>query len=177
MNTENIMASPYHAWYLHTIQKPSLLKTWEFYFFLVWLMELSNMYLHVQVKEKFFLKILTRQTQLPFNVSMKTINELYVLLMGFIHCLKKRSRYSTRLYKNLSFYSRVGILDFPWCNNSCHAFQELGQGDFYSFDQEKVPFLLIFFTTYPQKNVATRKIMLTSISSIAFAKKWTSIGL
>ena len=97
--------------------------------------------------------------------------------MGFIHCLKKRSRYSTRLYKNISFYSRVGILDFPWCNNSCHAFQELGQGDFYSFDQEKVPFLLIFFTTYPQKNVSTRKIMLTSISSIAFAKKWTSIGL
>ena len=34
-------------------------------------------------------------------------------------------------------YNKVDILDFPW-NNSC---RELGQGDFYSLDQEKVPFL------------------------------------
>ena len=39
--------------------------------------------------------------------------------------------------------STVGILYSPWCNNSCRAYQKLGQGDFYSFDQEKVPFLLI----------------------------------
>ena len=28
-----------------------------------------------------------------------------------------------------------------WCNNSCRAYQKLGQGDFYSFDQEKVSFI------------------------------------
>ena len=38
----------------------------------------------------------------------------------------------------------VGILDSPWCNRSSRAYRELGQGDFYSFDQEKVPLLLIY---------------------------------
>ena len=41
-------------------------------------------------------------------------------------------------------YSRVGILDSPWCNNPYCPYQELGQGDFSSFDQEKVLFLLIY---------------------------------
>ena len=41
-------------------------------------------------------------------------------------------------------YSRVGILDSPWGNNLCRAYQELSRGDFYSLDQEKVPFLLIY---------------------------------
>ena len=52
-------------------------------------------------------------------------------------------------------YNGVGILDSPWCNNSCRAYKELGQGEFYSFDQEKVPFLSIYLLpthrkSYPQ---------------------------
>ena len=70
-------------------------------------------------------------------------------------------------------YSRVGILESSY--NPCRAYQELNQGDFYSFDQEKIPFLLIYYL--PAKNVATRKITLTSISSIACVTQWTSIGL
>ena len=41
-------------------------------------------------------------------------------------------------------YSRVGILDSLWCDNPCRIYQALVQGDFYSFDQEKFPFLLIY---------------------------------
>ena len=39
-------------------------------------------------------------------------------------------------------YSRVGILESSY--NPCRAYQELNQGDFYSFDQEKISFLLIY---------------------------------
>ena len=64
-------------------------------------------------------------------------------------------------------YSRVGILDYPWCNNPCCAYQELGQGDFYSFDQKFIYYL-------PTKNVTARKTILTSILSVAFVTEWTS---
>ena len=60
-------------------------------------------------------------------------------------------------------YSKVGILDYPWCSNPCRAFQELGLGDFYSFDQKYIYYL-------PTKNVTTRKTMLTSISSTTFVR-------
>ena len=60
-------------------------------------------------------------------------------------------------------YSRVGILDYPWCKNPCCAYQELGQGDFYSFDQK-------FIYCLPTKNVTARKTMLTSISSTTFVR-------
>ena len=66
-------------------------------------------------------------------------------------------------------YSRVGILDYPWCNNPCCTYQELGQGDFCSFDQK----FIYYLTT---KNVTARKTVLTSILSIAFVTKWTSIA-
>ena len=67
-------------------------------------------------------------------------------------------------------YSSVGILDYPWCNNPCCPNQELGQSDFYSFDQK----FIYYLTT---KNVTERKTVLTSILSIAFVTEWTSIGL
>ena len=51
-------------------------------------------------------------------------------------------------------YSRVGILDYSRCSNPCCANQELGQGDFYSFDQKFIYYL-------PAKNVTARKIILT----------------
>ena len=60
-------------------------------------------------------------------------------------------------------YSRVCILDYPWCNSPCCAYQELGQGDFYSFDQKFIYYL-------PTKNVTARKTMLTSISSTTFVR-------
>ena len=65
---------------------------------------------------------------------------------------------------------RVYILDPPWCNNSCWAYQELSQGDFYSFDQEKVPFLSYKYYL-PTQKCNHKKIMLTSISSIVFVKE------
>ena len=38
-------------------------------------------------------------------------------------------------------YKRADILDYRLCNISCCAYKELGQSDFYSFDQEKVFFV------------------------------------
>ena len=67
-------------------------------------------------------------------------------------------------------YSRIGILDYRWCKNPCYAYQDLGQGDFYSFHQKFICYL-------PTKNVTTRQTTLTSILSIAFVTEWTSIGL
>ena len=85
---------------------------------------------------------------------MKTVNKLYVLLTGFILCLKKTFLlFHTALLKYF-IYNRVGILEFPWCNNSSRAYQQLGQGDFYSSDQEKVPFLLIYLLLTHKKNDA-----------------------
>ena len=52
--------------------------------------------------------------------------------------------------------SRAGILDPPWCNSSCRAYQELGQGNFYSFDPEKVWFLSIYLLPTHKKNVTTK---------------------
>ena len=43
------------------------------------------------------------------------------------------------------------ILDSPWCNNHCCACQELGQGDFYSLDQEKVSLLVIYLLSAHKK--------------------------
>ena len=60
-------------------------------------------------------------------------------------------------------YGRVGTLDYPWCYNPCRAYQELGQGDFYSFNQKFIYYL-------STKNVTTRKTMLTSISSTTFVR-------
>ena len=83
---------------------------------------------------------------------MKKVNELlYVFVTGFILCLKKRSCYYTR---------GVGILDSPWRNNLCCAYHELGQGDFYSFNQEKAPFLLIYLLQNHKKSVTTKKSFL-----------------
>ena len=74
-------------------------------FSLVCVMELV-LYLYVLVKAKFFLKTITRQTFLKFNVSMKTITELHVFLTELILCLKKRSCYSARLYQYVSFAAK-----------------------------------------------------------------------
>ena len=47
--------------------------------------------------------------------------------------------------------------------NSCCAYPDLVQGDFYSFDQKKDPFLSIYLLPTHKKYVTTTKIMLTSI--------------
>ena len=60
-------------------------------------------------------------------------------------------------------YTRVGILDYPRCKNPCCAHEELGQGDFYSFDQKLINYL-------PTKHVTARTTILFSILSIAFAQ-------
>ena len=73
--------------------------------------------------------------------------------------------------------SRAGILDPPWCNNSCRAYQELGQGNFYSFDPEKVWFLSIYLLPTHKKKCNHKNIMLTSISFTAFITGWTFIRL
>ena len=54
-----------------------------------------------------------------------------------------------------------GIIDSPWCNNSCRAYQECGQGSLYSFDQKKLFFLLSYVLPTPKKNLTTRKFVLT----------------
>ena len=111
------------------------------------------------VKEKFF----PENSNLPNLVDIQHWHENdCVFLTMFILCL-------TFLLK-FFVYSRVGILDYPWCNNPYCAYQELGQGDFYSFDQKFIYYL-------PTKNVTARQTILTSILSIAFVTEWTSIGL
>ena len=68
-----------------------------------------------------------------------------------ILCFKKTFfLFQTALLKCF-IYSRVGTLDSPWSNNPCRTYQELGQGDFYSFDQEKVPFFLIYLLSTHKK--------------------------
>ena len=73
--------------------------------------------------------------------------------------------------------SRAGIWDPPWCNNSCRSYQELGQGNFYSFDPEKVWFLSIYLLPTHKKKFNHKNIMLTSISFTAFITGWTFMDL
>ena len=115
-------------------------------------------------KEKFF----PENCNLP-NVSMKMVSKLRV--SDGVYTLFKKTFFvfDTALLKCFVF-SRVGILDYPCCSNPCGAYQELGQGDFYSFNQKFIYYL-------PTKNVTARKTILTSILSIAFVTEWTSIGL
>ena len=90
---------------------------------------------------------------------MKTVNKLCVS-NGVYTLFKKTFLLFHKALLKFFIYSRVGILDFPWCNNPYRGYQELGnQGDFYSFNEEKVSFLLIYLQ--PTKNVTARKIILT----------------
>ena len=97
------------------------------------------------------------------KVSMNAVNDF---VSDGVYTLFKKTflLFHTALLKCF-ICSRAAILYSSWCNNSCRGYQELGQGHFNQFDQEKVPFVL---TTYPQKNVTTRKIMPTPISPIVF---------
>ena len=100
---------------------------------------------------------------------MKMVNKLCVFDSVYTLFKKTFLLFDTALLKCF-VYSRVGILDYPWCNNPCRAYQELGQANLYSFDQRFIYYL-------PTKNVPARKTILTSISSIAFIIEWTCIGL
>ena len=93
---------------------------------------------------------------------MKMVNKLCVSDCVYTLFKKTFLLLNTALLKCF-VYSKVGILDYPWCNNPCHAYQELDQGDFYSFDQKFIYYL-------PTKNVTARKTMLTSISSTTFVR-------
>ena len=167
MNTQITMASLY--------QSKVRNKTWESHFSLVWVMELL-------VKTKLFLKTLTCQTQLTFNVSMKTVIKC---VFNWVYTLfKKTFLLSHTAFLRRFIYSRVGILDSPWCNIFCRAYQELGNGDFYSFGQEKVPFLVIsLFPSFLNCNLPTHKKCnhqknYTYLNlSITFVIKWTYTSL
>ena len=98
---------------------------------------------------------------------MKIANELCVS-DGVYTLLKKTFLLFDTALLNCFVYSKVAILDFPWCNKFCRAYLELGQGDFCSFDQKFIFYL-------PTKNVTSRKNIVTSISSIAFITEWTSV--
>ena len=100
---------------------------------------------------------------------MKMVNKLYASDCVYTLFKKTILLFDTVLLKCF-VYSRVGILDYPWCNNPCRAYQELGQGDFYSFDQK-------FIYCLPTKNVTARKTILTSALYIALVTESTSIGL
>ena len=80
---------------------------------------------------------------------MKTVNN-YVS-HGYYTLFKKTFLLFHMTLLKCFIYSRVGILDSPWGNNPCRAYQELSQGDFYSLDQEKVPFLLIYLLPTTKK--------------------------
>ena len=68
--------------------------------------------------------------------------------MGFILCLKNLLLFHRALLK-----LGIQILHAPWCNNLCRAFKELGQSNFYSFDQEKVLFLSIYLLLFLSINL------------------------
>ena len=125
----------------------------------VWVME-------VLVEANFFLKIWTCQTLVTFNVTMKTVNKLCISDRVYTLFKKTFLLFNTALLKCF-IYSRVAILDSPWSNNPCCAYQELGQGDFYSLEQEKVPFLLIYLLpTHKNCNHKKNHIYLNLIYSI-----------
>ena len=54
-------------------------------------------------------------------------------------------------------YSSSGILYSPWYNNSCRAYHELRQSDFYAFEQEKLPFLSSHLLPIHKKNLPQEK--------------------
>ena len=93
---------------------------------------------------------------------MKMVNKLCVSDGVYTLFRKKFLLFEINLL-NCFIYSRVGTLNYPWCNNPCRAYQDLGQGDFCSFNQKFIYYL-------PTKNVTARKTMLTSISSTTFVR-------
>ena len=115
-------------------------------------------------KGKVFLKTLTSQTQWLFNVSMKTINNVF--LTRFILCLKKAFLFFQTALLKCFIYSRVRTIDSPWCINSCRAYQESGQGNLYSFNQEKVPFLIYLQPTHKKCNHKKNRDYLNLVYSI-----------
>ena len=109
MNAWNTMASPYHSKVRSTqIRGVQLFSCLGYEAF---------------GKGKFFfLKTLTCQTWLTFNVSMKMVNKLCI--SDGVYTLFKKTflLFDTALLKCF-VYSRVDILDYPWCNNPCCAHQ------------------------------------------------------
>ena len=92
--------------YLCTIQKSALLKTREFHFPLVWVMEV-NIISSCLDKVKVFLIILTNQFWPTFDVCMKIVNEFYVSgLIGrvFVYELSGRGIDSCCSYLNFKYY-------------------------------------------------------------------------
>ena len=113
---------------------------------------------------------------------MKTV--IKCVFNGVYTLFKKTFLLSHTAFLRRFIYSRVGILDSPWCNIFCRAYQELGNGDFYSFGQEKVPFLVIsLFPSFLNCNLPTHKKCnhqknYTYLNlSITFVIKWTYTSL
>ena len=77
-------------------------------------------YLHVPVKTKNFLVTLTWQTQLTFNVSMKTVNELSVS-NGVCPLSRKDFLLFHAALLKCFIFSRLNILHSQSCHNSCRT--------------------------------------------------------
>ena len=86
-----------------------------------------------------------------------------MLLTDFILPLKRLPSCSILLYIIKGIHQSQGILDSPWWHNSCRSYQELVQGNLYSFDQEKVFLLSSYLLPIHIINLTTRKIMLASL--------------
>ena len=89
------------------------------------------------------------------------VKELYMFLT-----FKLRSKNDLAvphcLFKVFHLQLGWGTLDYPWYNNFCRTYQELGQGNFCTFDQKKVPFLQSYLLP-TVKNLTTGKIMRTQL--------------
>ena len=80
-----------------------------------------------------------------------------MFMTGFILCLKNVFAGPHCFIKMFHLQQSYGFLYSPWCNNSCRTYLELCQGDFYSFDQEKVLFLSSYLLPTHNKNYNHKK--------------------
>ena len=83
------------------------------------------------------------------------------------------------------------ILDSPWCYNSCYAYQELAQGNIYSFISSGESFLLLKLSTacyqetfYPHEKSCLpdcfrifHVLAAETLSLIVYVTKWPFISL
>ena len=146
-------------------------------------------YLHVWEKAK-LLQVTLNLTNLA-NIQHLHENGKWIkcVLTEYILYWKMFLLFHTALLKCFILQPIYGILYSSWCNNSCRTYHELRQGDFYSFDLEKVPFYSNYLLPTQKKNQPQEKSSLSNwftiirmlsdetISSILSVTVWTSIGL
>ena len=125
------------------------------------------LHLHLWKKANFFLITLPLQTWLKFNVCMKTMNELNIFLAGFIMCLENVFTVPHCFIKMFYLQQSYGIsYSFCW-SNSCCAYHELRQGDFYSPDFEKGIILSSYLLLTQSKNLLQERLYLPNWFTIS----------